>query len=191
MVRWSAIPIATIASCFCASLNAQGPARIPLSSDTLGLYFSSRGFRFDSVYQKAVLSTALEPLTGKAAFLLGLADSLAARISQAGFTPLNLHRYPSYAPYIEGADSLPPGWKGIFYIQGLELRAIPQKAVYAQSNRFRSEKYHRLEFTLTMLYRQRHTVKTLTHSQELPVEGWRQALIEALQQEILRLTAQD
>lgn len=191
MAHWLVARIAIIGSFSCGSLEAQLPEGVPLSTDTVGIYFSSRGFQFDSLYQKAILTAPSEPLTGKAAFLLSLADSLEAHLTEAGFPARNLHRYPSYAPYIEGAESLPPGWKGLLYIQNLHLQAIPQKAVYAQSNRLRSEKYYRLECSLTILYRNSRGTKTVNYYQELPSEGWKAALIGLLRQELLLLLAED
>lgn len=184
-----AIPTVIIASFCCVLLRAQGVERKSSSADTVGIYFSSRGFRFDSPYQKAILTATSEPLTGKAAFLLGLADSLGAYLTEAGFPTLNLHRYPMYAPYIEGREPLPPHWKGLLHIQSLQLQAIPQKAVYAQSNRLHSERYHRLEFTLTALYHANHRIQTLSYHHQLPAEGWRQALLETLRREFLLLLA--
>ncbi len=184
-----AAPIAIIVSCFCASLSAQRLENPSPLSDTLGIYFSSRGFRFDPFYQKAILTTASEPLAGKAAFLLGLADTLETLLTEAGFPTRNLHRYPHYAPQLEGTEPLPMHWKGLLYVQSLQLHATPQRAVYAQSNRLRSEKYHRLEFTLNALYRGQTGVKTIGFRRELPQEGWRQALLEALRQELVQIAA--
>lgn len=189
MVPCFAIPIAIIVSCFCASLSAQWPENPSPPSDTLGIYFSSRGFHFDPFYQKAILTTASEPLAGKAAFLLGLADSLEAFLTEAGFPTLNLHRHPHYAPHLEGTAPLPAHWKGLLYVQSLQLHATPQRAVYARSNRLRSEKYHRLEFTVSALYRDQERTKTIGFGGDLPSEGWRQAFLEALRQELMQLAA--
>ncbi len=186
-----AAPIAIIVSCFCASLSAQRLENPSPPSDTLGIYFSSRGFRFDPFYQKAILTTASEPLAGKAAFLLGLADSLEAFLIEAGFPALNLHRHPRYAPYLEGTVPLPARWKGLLYVQSLQLHATPQKAVYAQSNRLRSEKYYRLEFTVSALYRSQEKAQTVGFGGDLPPEGWRQALLEALQQQLIQIAARN
>jgi hypothetical protein len=145
----------------------------------VGIYFSSRGFSFDPFYKKAILSEGDTALTGKGFFLLQLADTIAHILQDTGFHGYNLHRHPEYAPAIEGAK-VPLSWRGMVIFRSLTFKAIEEKAVFAQSNRFRVEKY------VILLYEAVGEVCTPAGKRpfrwqgELPREGWRQALSQEL-----------
>ncbi|MCS7153707.1 MAG: hypothetical protein N2253_02375 [Bacteroidia bacterium] len=167
-----AVQTVIIGSCGWCSLRAQ---------DTIGLYFSARGFRFDPYYQKAVLSSEDESLSGKGLFLLTLADSLAERLRTPFYHTLNLHRYPSLAGYVEAPETLPVGWKGLVYIRRLELKGQHQKAVFARSNRLYTERFYRLSFAGEGSYFAHGREIPFQFSEELPSEGWREYLLHRLE----------
>lgn len=171
MVRFCAARIVIIGSCVWWLLKAQ---------DTSGVYFSARGFTFDSYYRKAILTTDQELLSGKAAFLLTLGDTLAREATNDTHTCLNLHRFPGLAGYLESPTRLPDHWRGLLYIQRLELRAEPQKAVFARSNRLFTERFHSLSAHMEGIYFGRAQAVPLDLRIELPSEGWREALIQTL-----------
>jgi len=148
--------------------------------DTLGIYFSSRGFSFDPYYKKAILSRGGETLSGKAAFLLELADSLAQKTASKGWKGLNLHRHPEKAPLIQNPNLLPPAWVGLVYIERLELRAASQNIVYAESNRLRSEVVRVLSCFVEGIFFTAEGARPLRATLPLPPEAWQPALIEAL-----------
>lgn len=170
MVRWCAIQIAIFGSGCSLLLRGQ---------DTVGIYFSSRGFSFDPFYKKAILSEGDTTLAGKGFFLLQLTDTMSYLLQQAGFPAYNLHRHPEYASVVE-EGKLPPGWRGFVIFRSLSLKAIEEKAVFAQSNRFRVEKY------VILLYDAIGEVGISAGKQlfrwqgELPSPGWRQALVREL-----------
>ncbi|MEN3041128.1 MAG: hypothetical protein ABDH66_06290 [Bacteroidia bacterium] len=179
MGRSSAALTVIIASFVSYNLRAQ---------DTVGVYFSARGFSFDDYYRKAVLTSEEENLSGKAAFLLLLADTLATYIAayphQIG---LNLHRYPAYREYIETPRPLPTGWQRLIHIQHMELRAVPQKAIVARSNRLHTERFYILSSTVKGIIFGAEKAEPFSFSVSLPPTGWRQALIQALVEEIKHL----
>lgn len=171
MVRSFAAQIVIIGSCVCWRLDAQ---------DTSGVYFSARGFSFDNYFKKAILTTDEELLSGKAAFLLALGDTIAQEISSDTHICLNLHRFPRLAGFIESASYLPASWRGVFYIQRLELRAEPQKAVFARSNRLYTERFYALSARIEGIYSSKQGTAPLNMYVELPSERWRIDLIHHL-----------
>ncbi|RMF49691.1 MAG: hypothetical protein D6750_05795 [Bacteroidetes bacterium] len=152
----------------------------PKAGDTLGIYFSSRGFHFDPYYKKAILSRGEAELSGKAAFLLEVADSLAEKATQKGWQGLNLHRRPEKAPLIQNPNLIPSSWVGLAYIQRLELYATPQKIVYAESNRFRSEVVPVLSCSVEGIVFTPAGARPFQATLPLPPETWQTALVEAL-----------
>lgn len=172
-----AVQIVIIGSCGWWSLKAQ---------DTLAVYFSARGFSFDSYYRTAILSTSEPQLSGKVAFLLHLADTLADRLHKERRIGLNLHRAPWFGSYLEGLEQLPTSWEGILWIQRMTLIAQPQKAVYARSNRLESERYYALSTEIEGTFLWREGKRTFLRRIELPADGWREALLQALLQEASR-----
>ncbi|MCS6895432.1 MAG: hypothetical protein NZZ60_04705 [Bacteroidia bacterium] len=151
------------------------------AQDTIGIYFSARGFSFDDYYRKAVLASEQEDLSGKAAFLLTLADTLASCFNKLPHrVALNLHRYPSYRSYIENPSQLPDGWTGLIYIQRLQLLAVADKAVFARSNRLHTERFYTLSGIIEGVVFRSKEAEAFMLTVPLPSSGWRQELIQSI-----------
>ncbi|MCS7162459.1 MAG: hypothetical protein NZ958_03915 [Bacteroidia bacterium] len=136
MARWFAVLTAIIGSGAWSALEAQ---------DTVGIYFSSRGFAFDPFYRKAILTNDSAYLAGKAVFLLRLGDSLAHAWRAEGLVGVNLNRLPAAAEYVRSPHTLPPTWRALVLVQRLELKAQPLQAVYARSNRILTDAAYTLQ----------------------------------------------
>ncbi|MCX7606035.1 MAG: hypothetical protein N2170_02055 [Bacteroidia bacterium] len=145
------------------------------------MYFSSRGFTFEPIYRKTVLSSPPENLAGKAAYLLQLSDSLVSLLETRGIKGVNLHRHPEWAEYLEDPQRLPSTWKGILYIQTLHLGATEDKAVYAESNKIRTERTYSLYFEAEGRFRN----QTLRWRKLLPPDGWKQVLLTSVLETML------
>lgn len=178
MARLFVALIAIIGSGDWLSLRAQ---------DTTGIYFSARGFTFDSYFKKAILTSDEEHLSGKGAFLLAIADSIAKGATTPHLQYLNLHRFPSLAGYVESPSRLPQTWRGLLYIQRLELRAQSQKAIYARSNRLYTERFYTLSAQIEGIYFTSEGPIPLNLTLELPTETWRSHLIATLIQHLQAL----
>lgn len=157
------------------------------AQDTTGIYFSARGFTFDSYFKKAILTSDEEHLSGKGAFLLAIADSIAESATTPELQYLNLHRFPSFAGYVESPSRLPQTWRGLLYIQRLELHAQSQKAVYARSNRLYTERFYTLSAQIEGIYFTSERPIPISITLELPAETWRSQLIANLVQHLRRL----
>ncbi|MCS7296983.1 MAG: hypothetical protein RMK19_07785 [Bacteroidia bacterium] len=176
MARFCVIQIVIIGSGGWWSLRGQ---------DTVGIYFSAKGFTFDPYYRKAILTSDEEHLSGKALFLLLLADSLSKALAQRELVGINLHRYPQLVKYVEHPYQLPQGWKSLTYVQQLELQAIPYKMVVAKSNRLYPERLYELKVRVKGVRFAKEGEYPFQVQAVLPPQNWREALYEVLLREVL------
>ncbi|MCS7189908.1 MAG: hypothetical protein NZ933_08990 [Bacteroidia bacterium] len=144
------------------------------------MYFSSKGFSFAEYYRKAVLATEGGELSGKAAFLLGLADSLANYLSQRGYIAINLHRHPELAKVLDLSAKLPQGWHGVLYFSSLHLGATPHKAVYAESNRLKTETYYELYLELGATFHRKAKSDSIKQHHALTTPNWQKDLLKKI-----------
>ncbi|MCX8112628.1 MAG: hypothetical protein N3E49_05455 [Bacteroidia bacterium] len=152
--------------------------------DTVGLYFSARGFQFDPYYRMAILSSDQEVITGKAAFLLSLIDSLAERVSDSTYLILNLHRHPTLAGYIENPERLPPHWAGLFYVERMDLQAKPHTVVFARSNRLYTERSYTLSYQIEGIFFSKGQALPFREKGEMVELEWRSHLLHVLRQQV-------
>ena len=117
---------------------------------------------------------------GKALFLLRLADSLCSHFSQPSLHFLNLHRHPEFAPLVQNPALLPPTWRGMLYIQRLELKATPYKAVYARSSRVQAEKTYQLSFYVEGIRFTQEGAYPIATTLPLPSQEWYSTLLNQL-----------